>query len=118
METGRAGQQRMRNPFPGRGRSGLRWAGSADGDARYNNPPDGPDKLTGSLYKALAPSKQVYKPTEWNHYVITCQGSKLKVVLNDEVIQDVDLGDYDKPVERHDGSAAPALKDRPRKGHI
>jgi hypothetical protein len=87
-------------------------------DARYNNPPDGPDKLTGSLYKALAPKKQVYKPTEWNHYVITCVGPKVKVVLNDEVIQDVDLNDYDKPVERHDGSAAPPLKDRPRKGHI
>ena len=87
-------------------------------DARYNNPPDGPDKLTGSLYKALAPKKQVYKPTEWNHYVITCQGSKLKVVLNDEVIQDVDLSEYDKPVERHDGTPAPPLKDRPRKGHI
>ncbi len=87
-------------------------------DARYNNPPDGPDKLTGSLYKALAANKQVYKPTEWNHYVITCQGSKIKVVLNDEVIQDVDLNDYDKPVQRHDGSPAPPLKDRPRKGHI
>jgi hypothetical protein len=87
-------------------------------DARYNNPPDGPDKLTGSLYKALAPKKQVYKPTEWNHYVITCQGSKIKVVLNDEMIQDVDLNDYDKPVERHDGSGASPLKDRPRRGHI
>ena len=87
-------------------------------DERYNNPPDGPDKLTGSLYKALAPRKQVYKPTEWNHYVITCQGSKIKVVLNDEVIQDLDLNDYDKPVQRHDGSPAPPLKDRPRKGHI
>jgi hypothetical protein len=87
-------------------------------DARYNNPPDGPDKLTGSLYKALAPTKQVYKPTEWNHYVITCQGSKIKVVLNDEVIQDVDLNDYNKPVERHDGTLAPPLKDRPHKGHI
>jgi hypothetical protein len=87
-------------------------------DARYNDPPDGPDKLTGSLYKALAPKKQVYKPTEWNHYVITCVGSKIKVVLNDEVIQDVDLNDYAKPIERHDGSPAPPLKDRPRKGHI
>ncbi len=87
-------------------------------DERYNNPPDGPDKLTGSLYKALAPRKQVYKPTEWNRYVITCQGSKIKVVLNDEVIQDVDLNDYDKPVQRHDGSPAPPLKDRPRKGHV
>ena len=50
--------------------------------------------------------------------MITCQGSKIKVVLNDEVIQDVDLNDFDKPVERHDGTPAPALKDRPRKGHI
>jgi hypothetical protein len=87
-------------------------------DARYNNPPDGPDRLSGSLYKALAPKKQVYKPTEWNHYVITCMGSKIKVVLNDELIQDVDLNDFDKLVQRHDGSAAPPLKDRPRKGHI
>ncbi len=87
-------------------------------DARYNNPPDGPDKLTASLYKALAPTKQVYKPTEWNHYVISAIGSKIKVVLNDEVVQDVDLSEYDKKIERHDGSPAPALKDRPRKGHI
>ena len=87
-------------------------------DARYNNPPDGPDKLTGSLYKALAPKKQVYKPTEWNHYVITAVGSKIKVELNDEVIQDVDLNDFNKPVERHDGTGAAPLKDRPRKGHI
>ncbi len=87
-------------------------------DARYNNPPDGPDKLTASLYKALAPTKQVYKPTEWNHYVITAIGSKIKVVLNDEVVQDVDLTEQDKKIERHDGSGAPPLKDRPRKGHI
>src|SRR5258706_117959 len=45
-------------------------------------------------------------------------GSKIKVVLNDEVVQDVDLSEHDKKVERHDGSAAPALKDRPRRGHI
>src|SRR3954469_18701837 len=87
-------------------------------DARYNNPPDGPDKLTASLYKALAPTKQVYKPTEWNHYVITAIDSKIKVELNGEVVQDVDLSQYDKGIERHDGSAAPPLKDRPRKGHI
>lgn len=87
-------------------------------DERYNEGRDGPDKLTGSLYKALAPSKQVYKPAEWNHYIITARGSKLKVVLNDEVIQDVDLAEHQDPIERHNGSPAPSLKDRPRKGRI
>jgi hypothetical protein len=87
-------------------------------DPRYKQISDPPEKLTGSLYKALAPRKQVYKPIEWNHYVITCIGSKIKVVLNDEVVQDLDLKDHAEPLERHDGSAAPPLKDRPRKGHI
>jgi hypothetical protein len=104
--------------FPGQGDPAFDGLEIQMCDARYNNPPDGPDKLTGSLYKALAPKKQVYNPTDWNHYVITCQGSKIKVVLNDEVIQDVNLNDYDKPVQRHDGTDAPPLKDRPRKGHI
>ena len=87
-------------------------------DERYNNGQDGPDKLTGSLYKALAPTKQVYKPTEWNHYTITLKGPHLKVVLNGETIQDVNLDEQKGRIERHDGSYAPPLKDRPREGHI
>src|SRR4051794_5223352 len=55
-------------------------------DARYNNPPDTADKLTASLYKAIAPTKQVYKPTEWNHYVITARGPRIKVELNGQVV--------------------------------
>jgi hypothetical protein len=73
----------------------------------------GPGELTGSLYKGVAPSKQVFKPTEWNHYVITCQGPRVKVLLNDELIQDVDLDTQTATLER----GAP-LKDRPRRGHI
>ena len=87
-------------------------------DERYNEGRDGPDKLTASLYKAVAPTKQVFKPTEWNHYVITAKGSHLKVELNGEVVQDVNLDEQTKPIERHDGSGASALKDRPRRGHI
>jgi hypothetical protein len=30
----------------------------------------------------------------------------------------VDLTKYDEPVKRHDGSPAPPIKDRPRKGHL
>lgn len=87
-------------------------------DERYNDGRDGPDKLTASLYKALAPKKQVYKPTEWNHYVITCRGPHVTVELNGETVQDVDLDAQTKAIERHDGTPAPPLKDRPRKGHI
>jgi hypothetical protein len=60
----------------------------------------------------------VYKPTEWNHYVITANGPSIKVELNGEVIQDVNLDEQTAKIERHDGSPASALKDRPRKGRI
>jgi hypothetical protein len=60
----------------------------------------------------------VYKPTEWNHYVITARGPKIKVELNGEVIQDVNLDEHTAPVKRHDNSDAPPLKDRPRRGRI
>ena len=77
-----------------------------------------PAELTGSLYKALQPKVQLYKPTEWNKYEITCRGASVKVVLNGETILDVDLEAETRPTKRHDGSDAPPLKDRPRKGHI
>jgi hypothetical protein len=87
-------------------------------DERYNEGKDGPDKLTGALYKAIAPKKQVYKPTEWNHYTITAKGPRITVVLNGETIQDVNLDEQKEGIKRHDDSPAPPLKDRPRKGHI
>ncbi|MBN1417233.1 MAG: DUF1080 domain-containing protein [Planctomycetes bacterium] len=86
-------------------------------DFRYNTQAK-PSELTGGLYRALAPSKQVYKPEEWNTYHIVLAGSRIKVTLNDTVIIDTDLAKYSDTVPRHDGSPAPALKDRPRKGHI
>jgi hypothetical protein len=77
-----------------------------------------PAELTGSLYKAVAPSVQVFKPMDWNHYEITCRGSSVKVVLNGQTILDVDLDKELKPTKRHDGTDAPPLKERPRKGRI
>jgi hypothetical protein len=87
-------------------------------DARYNNPPDTADKLTGALYWAVAPKEQVYKPLEWNKYQITAKGAQIKVVLNDVVVQDLNLDDHKKPLQRHGGQPAPSLSERPRKGHI
>ena len=86
-------------------------------DLRYN-PQAKDSELTGGLYRAIAPRKQVYKPTEWNKYEITLKGSRLKVVLNGEMIQDLDLAEQNQEVQRHDGTVAPPIKDRPRRGHI
>ncbi len=107
---------------------GIRFPGAGDPafdgleiqmcDARYNDPPDTADKLTGSLYWAVAPRVQVYRPTEWNKYQITAKGPHIRVVLNDEVIQDVNLDEHRKPLQRHGGKPAPSLSERPRKGHI
>ena len=86
-------------------------------DFRYNEQAK-PSELTGGIYRAIAPSKQVYKPTEWNKCHLELHGTSLKVILNDELIQDVDLSKFDQPTKRHDGTDAPPIKDRPRKGHI
>jgi len=107
---------------------GIRFPGAGDPafdgleiqmvDARYNEGRDGPEALSGALYKAVAPSAQVYKPTEWNQYTITARGPAIQVELNGVTIQNLNLADHVQTIERHDGSAAPALRDRPRKGHI
>jgi len=86
-------------------------------DYRYN--PEAKDsELTGGLYRAVAPKKQVYKPVEWNKYQITCKGDRIKVILNGELIQDVVMNEHQEVVKRHNGELAPPIKDRPRKGHI
>ena len=86
-------------------------------DFRYN-PKAKDSELTGGIYRAVAPTKQVYKPTEWNKCQVTLQGQHLKVVLNGETIQDLNLDEQSQEVKRHDGTLAPPVKDRPRQGHI
>jgi hypothetical protein len=86
-------------------------------DYRYN-PQAKDSELTGGIYRAIAPRKQVYKPTEWNTYVVTLKGSHLTAVLNGEVIQDLNLDEQNQKVLRHNGQPCPTVKDRPRKGHI
>ena len=86
-------------------------------DLRYN-PKAKESELTGGIYRAIAPTKQVYKPGEWNTVRITLKGDHLNVVINGEQVQNVDLTKFTETVKRHDGSDAPPIKDRPRKGHI
>lgn len=86
-------------------------------DFRYN-PKAKDTELTGGLYRALAPTKQIYRPTEWNRYHIELRGSHILVILNGEKIQDADLNLQTTEVTRHDHTLAAPLRDRPRRGHI
>lgn len=46
---------------------------------------------TGAIYRHVAPRSLPAKPAgEWNHLVIECDASRLRVWLNDELIQDYD----------------------------
>jgi hypothetical protein len=86
-------------------------------DYRYNTGAKD-SELTGGIYRAVAPSRQIYKPTEWNRFRIELQGDHLKATLDGQVVQDIDLSRQEQGVKRHDGTAAPPVKDRPRRGHI
>jgi hypothetical protein len=60
----------------------------------------------GGVIGTSSPAKMVVKPAgQWNRYVITIKGDRLKVDLNGQQIQDFDL-------------SKTMLKDRPSKGYI
>jgi hypothetical protein len=86
-------------------------------DPRYEYRHAGNDSLTGAIYKALAPLKQVYNPGEWNSYRIELRGRLLKVWLNNILAQDADLDKETTPVKTEDGEF-PSLSQRPRRGRI
>jgi len=86
-------------------------------DYRYN-PQAKDSELTGGIYRAIPPRRQVYKPTEWNHYHVTLQGVRLRVELNEELLHDLNLDEQNQEVKRHDGKPAPPVKERPRRGHL
>jgi len=86
-------------------------------DFRYNTRAK-ESELTGGLYRALAPTKQVYKPEKWNSYQIRIKGNHIKVTLNGELIINEDLSKHKTIIKRHNGGDAPALCDRPKSGKI
>jgi hypothetical protein len=86
-------------------------------DFRYN--PEAKDsELTGGIYRAIAPLKQVYRPTEWNHYRVELRGPMIQAWLDGELIQDLNLDEATADVKRHDGTDAVPLSELPRRGHI
>lgn len=77
---------------------------------------------TGAIYDLVKPTKNVMKPAgEWNHMVITCNGPKISVELNDAVVTQMNLDEWTEPNRRPDGSAHKfdvAYKSHPRFGYI
>ena len=62
---------------------------------------------TGSIYNVVAPLKFAHRPPgEWNELWILCEGDRVKVTINCEVVNDARMSDHE------------ALKDRTRKGYI
>lgn len=77
---------------------------------------------TGALYDLSRPDRNVMRPVgQWNHLEITCRGSFMKVVLNGQKVNEVDLDEFVSPNRRPDGSKHKfdvAYKDHPRIGYI
>jgi len=70
----------------------------------------------GSVYGIVAAKRGHLKPVgEWNTEEITCDGRKIKVVLNGEIIVDANLDEASTP-KTLDGKDHPGLKNE--KGHI
>lgn len=62
---------------------------------------------SGSLYRYVAPRENALKPPgEWNSLDVTCEGPRIRVVLNGKTIQDVDQREV------------AAIKDKPLSGYV
>lgn len=80
------------------------------------------EQLSGALYLVSGARELAYVQGEWNHYRIEMRGSKVKVWLNQKLVQDVDLDTLTRPAKRH-GEGQELLEAmpgalRPRRGHI
>jgi Domain of Unknown Function (DUF1080) len=77
---------------------------------------------TGAIYDLVKPTKNAMKPAgEWNHLVITCDGPRILIELNGNVVTRMDLNQWTTPNRRPNGSEHKfdvAYKDHPRVGYI
>ena len=60
-----------------------------------------------------ATKRTVKKPGEWNHYTITCKGTKIWVVLNGELVNECDMSLYTSAKTNPDGTEIPAWLSNP-----
>jgi hypothetical protein len=103
-------------PRPGKdvGFNGIEVAIDDTSSASYHD--------TGAIYDLVKPSRNAMKPAgQWNRMVITCDGPKIAVSLNGELVTRTNLDDWTKPNRRPDGSEHKfdiAYKSHPRFGYI
>jgi hypothetical protein len=103
-------------PRPGRdvGFNGIEVAIDDTATAGYHD--------TGAIYDLVKPVKNAMKPVgAWNHIAITCDGPKVSVELNGELVTRMNLDEWTAPNRRPDGSEHKfdvAYKDHPRFGYI
>ena len=81
--------------------------------------PDLDEILDNHLVK---PSKNAMKPAgQWNHVVIACDKSRIRIELNGEPVTAMDLDQWAETSQRPDGTGhkfGVAWKDHARKGYI
>lgn len=77
---------------------------------------------TGAIYDLVKPTKNAMKPAgEWNHLVITCDGPRISIELNGNIVTRMNLDQWTIPNRRPDGSEHKfdvAYKDHARAGYI
>jgi hypothetical protein len=75
----------------------------------------------GAMYDLLGPTKDVLKPADWNHVVLTCKDNKITVVINGEQIIDMDVDKWTEAGKNPDGTKnkfkTPIAKFK-REGHV
>ena len=75
-----------------------------------------PYQYHGSIYGVVPVKRGHQKPVgEWNQQEVTCQGRRVKVVLNGETVIDADIDEASTPATA-DGGDHPGLKNKT--GHI
>lgn len=74
-------------------------------DAGSSGPPT--KGSTGAIYSVVPPKRIASRPAgQWNDLWIRCEGDRVTVILNGQVVNDVNMNDY------------PQLRNRPRRGYI
>jgi hypothetical protein len=77
---------------------------------------------TGAIYDLVKPARNAMKPAgQWNHVVIACDKSRIRIELNGEQVTAMDLDQWSETSQRPDGTRhkfGVAWKDHPRKGYI
>jgi len=72
---------------------------------------------TGSLYRYVAPRCNAARPApEWNVLEVTCQGPKIRVVLNEQLLIEADQREMADTQDKPRGIPAP--KDKPLRGYV